>query len=154
MQSVLDAAVVDRFDFVEIFCSDAPCLTEATQQRGISLFSLLRSDGVGNHDAQIREKLHGWFSEKRTSEGLVLTTGHCAPEQFDTLQSSSYTDFSTVFSGMLQQYCNLVATCIRERPAKCAGWSSVELREFRAQQKSCGRELFMTVVCDSCFFAK
>ena len=27
------------------------------------------------------------------------------------------------------------------------------LREFRAQQRSCGRELFMTA-CDSCFFAK
>ena len=37
--------------------------------------------------------------------------------------------------------------------AKCIGWSSVELREFRAQQKSCGRELF-TTACDSCFFAK
>ena len=36
---------------------------------------------------------------------------------------------------------------------KCIGWSYVELREFRAQQKSCGRELFMTA-CDSCFFAK
>ena len=40
-----------------------------------------------------------------------------------------------------------------EWPAKCIGWSSVELREFRAQQKSCGRELFMTA-CDSCFFEK
>ena len=37
--------------------------------------------------------------------------------------------------------------------AKCIGWSSVELREFRAQQESCGRELFMTA-CDSCFFEK
>ena len=40
-----------------------------------------------------------------------------------------------------------------EWPAKCIGWSSVELREFRAQQKCCGRELFMTA-CDSCFFAR
>ena len=37
--------------------------------------------------------------------------------------------------------------------AKCAGWSSVELRDCRAQQKSCGRELLMTA-CDSCCFAK
>ena len=65
IQSVLDAAVVDRCDFVEICCSDAPCLTEAMQQRGISSSSLLRSDGVGNHDAQTREKLLGGFSEKR-----------------------------------------------------------------------------------------
>ena len=64
-QSVLDAAVVHRCDFVEICCSDAPCLAEAVQQRGISSFSLLRSDGVGNHDAQTREKLLGWLSEKR-----------------------------------------------------------------------------------------
>ena len=53
IQTVLDAATVDRCDFVEICCSDAPCLSEA-----------MRSDGVGNHDAQIREKLLGWFSEK------------------------------------------------------------------------------------------
>ena len=65
IQSVLDAAVVDRCDFVEICCSVAPCLTEAMQQSGISSSSLLRSDGVENHDAQTREKLLGWFSEKR-----------------------------------------------------------------------------------------
>ena len=65
IQSVLDAADVDRCDVVEICCSDAPCLTEAMQQRGLSSFSLLRSDGVGNIDAQTREKLFGWFSEKR-----------------------------------------------------------------------------------------
>ena len=65
IQSVLDAAVVSRCDFVEICCSDALCLTEAMQQRGISSSSLLRADGVGNHDAQTREKVLGWFSEKR-----------------------------------------------------------------------------------------
>ena len=64
-QTVLDAGVVDRCDFVESCCSDAPCLIEAMQQRGISSFSLLRSDGVGNHDAQTREKLLGWVFEKR-----------------------------------------------------------------------------------------
>ena len=40
-------------------------MTEAMQQRGISSSSWLRSDGVENHDAQTREKLLGWFSEKR-----------------------------------------------------------------------------------------
>ena len=54
IQTVLDAATVDRCDFVEICCSDAPCLTEAMQRRGPSL---LRSDGVGNHDAKTREKM-------------------------------------------------------------------------------------------------
>ena len=65
IQSVPFVAVVDRCDFVEICCSDAPCLTEAMQQRGISSSSLSRSDGVGSHDAQTREKLLGRFSDKR-----------------------------------------------------------------------------------------
>ena len=34
-----------------------------------------------------------------------------------------------------------------------ASWSSVELRDCRAQQKSCGQELFMTA-CDSCCFCE
>ena len=73
IQAVLDAATVDRCDFVEICCSDVPCLTEAMQGRGLSSFSLLRSDGVG------------------------ITSGRDSSEQFDTLQSSIQTDFSTVF---------------------------------------------------------
>ena len=64
IQTVLDAATVDRCDFVEICCSDVPCLTEAMQRRGLSSFALLRSDGVGNHDAQTREKILSWLSEK------------------------------------------------------------------------------------------
>ena len=63
--SETNSIVVDRCDFVETCCSDAPCLTEAVRQRGISSFSLLPSDGFGNHDAQTREKLLRWFSEKR-----------------------------------------------------------------------------------------
>ena len=60
IHTVLDAAVVDRCDLVKICCSDTPCLTEAMPHRGISAFSLLRSDGVGNQNAQTREKLLGW----------------------------------------------------------------------------------------------
>ena len=48
IQTVLDAATVDRCDFVEICCSDVPCLTEPMQRRGLSSSSLLRSDGVGH----------------------------------------------------------------------------------------------------------
>ena len=59
IQTVLDAATVDRCDSVEICCSDAPCLTEAMQRRGLSSFSLLRSDGHGHHDAKTR-LLWGW----------------------------------------------------------------------------------------------
>ena len=38
IQTVLDAATVDRCDFVEICCCDVPCLTEATHRRGLSSF--------------------------------------------------------------------------------------------------------------------
>ena len=80
--------------------------------------------------------------------------GHYLSQQFDTLQSSIETDLSIVFSCMLQQSCNGGGRHLLGMVCKVhAGWSSVELREFRAQQKSCGRELFMTA-CDSCFFAK
>ena len=68
IQTVLDAATVNRCDFVEICCSDAPCLTETMQRRGLSSFSLLRSDGVGNHDAKTREKTLSWLSEKRPQQ--------------------------------------------------------------------------------------
>ena len=109
----MDVAVVGRFDFVEILCSEAPCLSEAMQQRGISLFSLLRSDGVGNHDAQIREKLLGWFSEKRTQKAWFspLVIAH---QNNSTRCSLRARQFFDSFPGMLQQSCNLVATCIRK----------------------------------------
>ena len=94
IQSVLDAAVFNRCDFVEICCSDAPCLTEAMRQRGISSSSLLRSDVVGNHGAQTREKLLGWTSEKRLRKQWFSPTGNRVPEQFDALQSSKRTYFS------------------------------------------------------------
>ena len=68
---VMDAATVDRCDFVEICRSDVPCLTEAMQRRGLSSFSLLRSDGVGNHDAQTREKIFSWLSEKRPQKAWL-----------------------------------------------------------------------------------
>ena len=71
IQTVLDAATVDRCDFVEICCSDVPCLTEAMQRRGLSSFSLLRSDGAGNHDAQTREKIFGWLTEKRPQKAVT-----------------------------------------------------------------------------------
>ena len=112
IQSVLDAAVVDRCDFVEICCSDAPCLTEAMQQRGISSSSLLRSDVVGYHGAQTREKLLGWTSETRPRKPWFSPTGNCVPEQFDALQSSKHTYFFESFASVRQQSCNLVDTFI------------------------------------------
>ena len=83
---------------------------------------------------------------------MILTTGNCASEQFDTLQSCSQTDFRQVFeyATAVLQFGGHICWAW---PAKCAGWSSVELRDFRAQQKSCGRDLFVTA-CDSWFFAK
>ena len=122
------------------------------QRRGLSSFSLLRSDGVGNHDAQTREKIFGWLTEKRPQKAWLSPPVMDSSEQFDTLQSSIQTDFRQFFA--------YAATVLKnggriygEWPTKCIGWSSVELREFRAQQKSCGRELCMTA-CDSGFFAQ
>ena len=123
IQTVLDAATVDRCDFVEICCSDVPCLTEAMQRRGLYSFSLLRFDGVGNHDAQTREKNFGWLTEKRAQKAWL----RCS------LRSRQ----------IFRQFFEYAAAVLRngghiywEWPAKCIGWSSVELREFRTQQKS------------------
>ena len=152
IQTVLDAATIDRCGFVETCCSDVPCLTEAMQRRGLSSFSLLRSDGVGNHDAQTREKIFGWLTEKRPQKAWL------SPPVV-TRQNNS-TRCSLRSRQIFRQFFEYAAAVLSngghiywEWPAKCIGWSSVELREFRAQQKSCGRELFMTA-CDSCFFAK
>ena len=99
IQTVLDVASVDRCDFVEICCSDVPCLTEAMQRRGLYSFSLLRSDGVGNHDAKTREKIPSWLSEKRPQEAWLSSPVVTHQNKFDTLQSPIQTDFSTVFWG-------------------------------------------------------
>ena len=141
---MLDAATVDRFDFVEICCSDAPCLTEAMQRRGLSSFSLLRSDGVGNNDAKTREKMLSWLSEKRPQKvwfsPLVIT--HQNNSTRCSLRSrQSFRQFVVYAAAVLRGGGHIYW----EWPAKCIGWSSVEQREFRAQQKSCGRELFATL---------
>ena len=111
-QTVLDAAVVDRCDFVEICCADALCLTEAMQQRAISSISLLRSEGVRNHDAQTREKLLGWFSEKRPQKAWFSPP--VIAHQNDSARYSlrAGQNFRQFFSGMLQQSCNMVAAFI------------------------------------------
>ena len=79
----------------------------------------------------------------------MITSSCYSSEQFDTLQSPIQTDFSTVFRYVAAILSN-GGHIYWEWPAKCIGWSQ---REFRAQQKSCGRELFMTA-CDSGFFAE
>ena len=99
IQTVLDVATVDRCDFVEICCSDVPCLTEAMQRRGLSSFSLLRSDGVGSHDAKTREKILSWLSEKQPQKAwllLIRTIRHAAVFDPDRCFDS--------FSSMLQQF--------------------------------------------------
>ena len=149
IQTVLDAATVDRCDFVEICCSDALCLTEAMQRRGLSSFSLLRSDGVGNHDAKTREKILSWLSEKRPQKAW-LSPPVVTHQNNSTLRSRQ---IFRQFFGYAAAVLSKGGHIYWEWPAKCIGWSSMELREFRAQRKSCGRELFMTA-CDSCYFAK
>ena len=127
IQTVLDPATADRFDFVEICCS------ETMQLHGLSAFSLLRTDGVGTHDAQTREKLLGWFSEKRPRKAWS------APPVIASQNSSTRC--------MLQQSCNLVATFVGNGRRNV----SVELRKFRAQQRSYGRELFVAACVSYCF---
>ena len=117
------------------------------QQRGISSSSLLRSDGVGNHDAQTREKLLGWFSEKRPQKAWFspLVIAHQNNSTRCSLRARQiFRQFFEYAAAVLQ----LGGHMYWEWTATCAGWSSVELRDFRAQQKSCDRELFMTA-CDS-----
>ena len=84
---------------------------EALQQRGISSFSLLRSDGVGNCDAQTREKLLGWFSEKRPQKAWFSPTV-IAHQNNSTRGNFRAGQILRQFSRMLQQSCNLVATFI------------------------------------------
>ena len=112
IQAVLDAATVDRCDFVEICRSDVPCLTEAMQRRGLSSFSLLRSDGVGNHDAQTREKIFSWLTEKRPQKAWLPPPVVTHQNNSTRLQSPIQTDFSTVFLSMLQQFSVMVAPFI------------------------------------------
>ena len=141
---MLDAATVDRCDFVEICCSDVPCLTEAMQRRGLSSFSLLRSDGVGNHDAQTREKILSWHSEKRpqnSSFSPPVTTHQNNSTRCSLRSRQNFRLFhgfaAAVLSGGGHTYWKWLA--------KCIGWSSVELREFRAQHK----KLWSRIVYDS-----
>ena len=104
IQSVLDAAVVDRCDFVEICCSDAPCLAEAIQQRGISSSTLSRSDGVGNHDEQTREKLLGWvFCQKisSTTASDDLKSWICSPSESN---EHSFTNRSSKMFGAVTRH--------------------------------------------------
>ena len=152
IQTELDAANVDRCDFVEICCSDVPCLTEAMQRRGLSSFSLLRSDGVGNHLAKTREKILSWLSEKRPQKAW-LSPPVVTHQNNSTRCSLRSRQIFRQFFGYAAAVLSNGGRIYSEWPAKCIGWSSVELPEFRAQQKSCGRELFMTA-CDSCVFAK
>ena len=128
IQMVLDAATVDRCDFVEICCSDVLCLTEAMQRRGLSSFSLLRTDGVGNHDAQTREKItekrpqNAWLSPPVVTHRNNSTRCSLRPRQIFR-QFFKYA--AAVLSNGGHSYWKWLA--------KCIGWSSVELREFRAQ---------------------
>ena len=109
IQSVLDVAVVDRCDFVEICCSDAPCLTEAMQQRGISSSSLLRSHGVGNHDAQTREKLReAWFSPLVVAHQKNSTRCSLRVESFFRVCGSSLAIWWSQLLGMACKVCRLV----------------------------------------------
>ena len=112
---------------------------------------ILRSDGVGNHDAKTRERILSWHSEKRPQKAWFSPPVIAHQNNSTRCSLRSRQIFRRVF-GYAAAVLSSGGRIYWEWPAKCIGWS-VELREFRAQQKSCGRELFMTA-CDSCFFAK
>ena len=120
IQTVLDAATVDRCDFVEICCSDAPCLTEAMQRRGLSSFSLLRSDGVGNHDAQTREKIFGWLTEKRPQKAWLsppVVTHQNNSTRCSLRSRQIFRQFFEYAAAVLSNGCHIYW----EWPAKCIG---------------------------------
>ena len=96
---------------------------------------MLRSDGVGNHDAKTREKIFCWLSEKRPQKAEFSPP-------IITHQNNS-TRCSLRSRQIFRQFFEYAAAVLSngghlywEWPAKCIGWSSVELREFRAQQNS------------------
>ena len=108
-------------------------VSEITMQRHVRRFSV----GFPRNDLRrLGYHLRSW---------LIRTIRHAAVFDPDRCFDSFFWYAAAVLSNGGHIYW--------EWPAKCIGWSSVELREFRAQQKSCGRELFMTA-CDSCFLAK
>ena len=94
VQTVLDAATVDRCDFVEICCSDAPCLTEAMQRRGLSSFSALTASET-TMQRHVRRYLAGFPRNDLRRLGshlrsfLIRTIRHAAVSDRDR--------FSTVF---------------------------------------------------------
>ena len=127
IQTVLDAATVGRCDFVEICCSDVPCLTEAMQRRGLSSFSLLRSDVVGNHDAQTREKIFGWLTQK-LPQNAWLSPPVVAHQNNSTRCSLRSTQICRQFFEYAAAVLSNGGHIYWEWLAKCFGWSSVELR--------------------------
>ena len=152
IQTVLDAATVDRCDFVEICCSDAPCLTEAMQRRGLSSFSLLRSDGVGNHDAMTREKMLSWLSEKRPQRAWFSPPVITHQNNSTRCSLRSRQIFSS-FSCMLQQSCVVVVTFTGNglHSASVGHLSSCVNSEL--SRKVVVENCFMAA-CDSCFNTK
>ena len=126
IQTVLDAATVDRCDFVEVCCSDVPCLTEAMQRRGLSSFSLLRSDVVGNHDAQTSEKIISWLTEKRPQKAWLspLVVTHQNSTRCSLRSRQIFRQFFEYIAVVLSNGGHIYW----EWPAGCIGWSSVELR--------------------------
>ena len=84
---------------------------------------------------------------------MVLTSSIYESEQFNTIAVFEPDKIFRQFFEYLAAVLQFRGRIYWEWPAKCAGWSSVELRDFGAQQKIYGRDLFLTA-CDSCSFAK
>ena len=121
-RSVLDAAVVDRCVFFEICCSDAPCLTEAMQQRGISWSSIvaLRAASETTTHSDVRSSLAGFLRNDLGRHGShhrklrIRTIRHVAvfePDRFSKFFEYAAAVFSfwwTHLLGMACKVCQLV----------------------------------------------
>ena len=105
------------------------------QQRGLSSFSLLRTDGVGNRDAQALEKLLGWFSEERPQKAW-FPPPVIAFQNWSTRCNLRARQMFRPFFLYAAVVLQTGARIFWEWPAKCVGWNSVEIPEFRDQPKS------------------
>ena len=150
---VLDAATVDRCDFVEICCSDVPCLTRSHANDVGSLLSYCCALMVSEITMQrhVRRFLVGFPRNdlRRLGYHLQLLLIRTNSTRCSLRSRLIFRQFFGYAAAVLSNGGHIHWECL----AKCIGWSNVELREFRAQQKSCGRGFFMTAN-DSCFFAK
>ena len=99
-------------------------------------FSLLRTDGVGNHDAQKSEKLLGWLSEKRPRKAWFAPPVIASQNISTRCNVRIRQMFRKFFLRAAVVVPNWWAHLLGKTNEMC-GWNSVELREFRSKTPCC-----------------